>query len=304
MPRALRTSGHPEHLRRACTGRCVGWRIGPAVRHTSLVDRRGFLKRLGAGVAFAAAGGLAWHTYETKVERHEVTLPSLDRPLTVVFATDVHYGHFVPAGLVGRWVDRIVESRADLVLLGGDLVDQWSGRDRTALVRHLQRLRAPLGTYAVWGNHDHVAIPDLRRFGAELDEAGVHVLDNEGVLVRPDLWLAGIDDLRAGRPDLVAALSGRPDTAATLLLSHSPDVLPHVPADVGLTLAGHTHGGQVCLPGGVPVVTSSRYGRRFARGWVSAPSRAYVSRGLGVTLLPIRTFCSSELTVLHFVPQA
>jgi hypothetical protein len=90
--------------------------------------------------------------------------------------------------------------------------------------------------------------------------------------------------------------------AASHLLWHNPDLLPRVPPDVGLTLAGHTHGGQLCLPGGYPLFTSSRYGPRFAKGWVEGTARGDVSRGLGVSLLPIRFACPAELTLLEGSP--
>ena len=79
-------------------------------------------------------------------------------------------------------------------------------------------------------------------------------------------------------------------------------MLPEVPTDVGLTLSGHTHGGQVVLPGLGALQTSSRYGDRFLAGWVQGPARGYVSRGLGVTSIPVRINCPAELTILDLMP--
>ncbi len=121
--------------------------------------------------------------------------------------------------------------------------------------------------------------------------------------MRDDLYVAGLDDFRNGRPDLEATLGGRPDAGATVLLSHNPDVLPEVPIEIPLTLSGHTHGGQVVLPGVGALQTSSRYGDRFLAGWVEGPARGYVSRGLGVTSVPVRINCPAELTVLDLTPS-
>jgi predicted MPP superfamily phosphohydrolase len=130
---------------------------------------------------------------------------------------------------------------------------------------------------------------------------------NESVALRDDLTLAGLDDFRVGRPELDAALAGPAggDGVATVFLSHNPDVIPELPTDGGgidLLLAGHTHGGQVRLPGIGPLVTSSAYGARYASGWVPAPMPAFVSRGLGVTALPFRFACPAEIVVLDLVP--
>ncbi|MEJ2358658.1 MAG: metallophosphoesterase [Deinococcales bacterium] len=240
--------------------------------------------------------------YRFRVVQRSATLAGLTAPLRLTLLADLHFGPFIGAGSVAAWVAASNAARPDLVLLDGDLVDRRAG-DVAPLLRELAGLRASLGTYAVWGNHDHVRFGDLSGFAADLRSVGVEVLVNRGVAVRRALYLAGIDDLRRGRPDLAAALAGRPEGAATLLLSHNPDVLPEVPLDVGLTLCGHTHGGQVRLPFVGALVTSSRYGQRFAQGWVEGPARGYVTHGLGVSLLPIRVDCPAELTVLDLLPE-
>jgi hypothetical protein len=269
------------------------------------VNRRRFLTLLATVAAGLLAGRSIARAGRVVVERHVAPLAGLAAPLRVAFVADLHAGPYADGATLRRWVDAIAAERPELVLLGGDLVDQMSGPEaRASLLDAVAVLAPPLGAWAVWGNHDHHVVRDVAAFARELEVAGVGVLVNEAVRLREDLVVAGIDDLRAGRPDLPAALAGRPSDVATVLVSHNPDVLPKVPGDVGLTLAGHTHGGQVCLPGGVPIVTSSRFGRRFASGWVRAPGRGYVTRGLGVGWLPIRAFCPPELTVLELEPDA
>lgn len=237
--------------------------------------------------------------YRFQVDTIESRMIRLRTPLTVAWLADLHYGPFIREGSLAAWVDTTLALRSDLVLLGGDLVDYLQRGSLDPLLEQLSRIQAPLGVWGVWGNHDHHRLgPMIGDFEVALDAAGVRILRNRGALVRDDLFLAGIDDLRTGRPDLRAALAERPADVPCLLLSHNPDVLPAVPLSVDLTLCGHTHGGQVCLPGVGAVVTSSRYGRRFVSGWVEGPARGYVSRGLGVTHLPLRLGCPAELTHL------
>jgi predicted MPP superfamily phosphohydrolase len=270
------------------------------------VNRRSFLAR-GAALAVTAAVGSSHAqvsgTYPFEIAYQRAVLAGLRAPLRIAWLTDLHHGEFVRTASLQAWVDAALAETPDLVLLGGDLVDQTPGSepDAEAFVA-LARLRAPLGVWAVPGNHDHARFRGIAAYVDRLSDAGIETLVNRGVAVRPDLHLAGLDDLRNGRPDLGAALRGRPASAGTLLLSHNPDVLPEVPVDVGLTLSGHTHGGQVVLPGVGALVTSSRYGDRFLAGWVEGPARGYVSRGLGVTSLPIRVNCPAELTILELEP--
>lgn len=241
-----------------------------------------------------------------ELPRHRLPLPGLRRPLRVAQLSDLHLGPFVPAPRVRRWTDAATAARPDLVVVTGDLVDRRRPAAPERVARALARLRPPLGVWAVWGNHDHDAYPDgPAALRAALEAAGAGVLENDGVRLRDDLWLAGVDDLRRGAPDPARALAGAPDGAARLLLAHNPDGLPALASGAaGLALCGHTHGGQICAPGVGPLVTASRHGRRFAAGFVAAPVPAYVSRGLGVAgALPLRLGCLPELPLFELRPE-
>ena len=270
------------------------------------MDRRRFLTNAAVVAVTAAAGSAGAQvtgTYHFDVVRERAVLAGLRAPLRVAWLTDLHHGQHVRTRSVRAWIDAALDEAADLVLLGGDLVDHTPGADPDHdLFAQLARLRAPLGVLAVPGNHDHSRYRGIAPFASLLRDAGVEVLVNRAVSIRDDLHVAGLDDLRNGRPDLDATLRARPAAAATVLVSHNPDVLPNVPLDVGLTLSGHTHGGQVVLPGVGALYTSSRYGDRFLAGWVEGPARGYVSRGLGVTSFPVRINCPAELTILDLVP--
>jgi uncharacterized protein len=263
-------------------------------------------RRTLAFAAAAAGAALASHmivnSYRFRVERVQAHAPDLRDPVRVAFLADLHFGPFMRIGSVAAWVDAVGAAEPDLVLLGGDLVEGTSGVDTGPLLRELTRLRAPYGAFVIWGNHDHTRFPDLATFAGALERAGITVLRNRGVAVRDDLYVAGIDDYDVGEPDVEAALRARPQNSACLLVSHNPDALFMVPEDVDLTLCGHTHGGQVLIPGVGALVKSRGYGQLFARGWTRAPGLAYVSRGLGVGLVPMRLNCPPELTIVELLP--
>lgn len=258
----------------------------------------------GAAGAVGLGGHMLRSAYRFEVRRLQLTLPGLRRPLRLAQLSDLHIGPYMRRAQLRGWLDATAALQPDLIAFTGDLVDRWFRGDPAALGAELARLRAPLGTAAVWGNHDHHAFPDPAPLADALAGAGVRLLDNRWERLRDDLVLAGVDDLRQGRPDLDAALRGRPPGAATVLLCHNPDLLPEVPATVALTLAGHTHGGQVRLPLLGALLTSSHYGQRFAEGWVAGPALGFVSRGLGVSGLPIRLRCAPEVVLFDLRPPA
>lgn len=283
--------------------------------------RRRLLRALGtgAGLTLALGGAGAAQAYRFGVTEHRRTLPGLTRPVRVALLTDLHYGLYIAAGSVRAWVEATNAARPDLVLLGGDQLDYRLEASPDPLLAELRRLRAPLGVYGVWGNHDYGSFGryasrhlggarsdwDTRRESLRLAfaGAGVTILRDEGRALRDDLWLGGVDDLWHGKPDPARALGGA-GGRATLLLSHNPDLLPDLPLAAGLVLCGHTHGGQVRLPLiGAPVVPSD-YGQRYAMGWVGGAhgTPAYVSRGLGLSGLPFRNLCPPEIALFTLIP--
>ena len=273
------------------------------------LSRRAFLGYfLTGGVSFLAGHTLG-NVYHAEVTRHRLSLERLKSPLRVAHLSDLHYGPYLHAGSVRGWVRQAQAEEADLIVLTGDTVDRWSRGSLTPLIEALSGLSAPLGVWACLGNHDHY------RFGADipvlrdaLAEAGVTLLVNRGTLVRDDLYLAGVDDYSSGTPNLTAALGGAPGGAATLLMCHQPDYFPQMTLPADLTLAGHTHGGQVVLPVVGAPAHASDYGERYRQGWAPPPNarfgRAYVSRGLGVSFLPVRLNCPPELAIFDLEPPA
>ena len=272
------------------------------------LSRRAFLSYLLTGGVSLLAGRVAGNVYHAEVTRHRLSLRGLREPLRVVQLSDLHYGPYLRAGSVRAWVAQALAVQGDLIVITGDTVDRWSQGTLAPLVRALSALSAPLGVWACLGNHDHYRFgADLGALADALAEAGITLLVNRGTLLRDDLYLAGVDDLSSGTPDLAAALGGAPGGAATLLMCHQPDYFPLMTLPADLTLAGHTHGGQVVLPFVGAPVTSSAYGERYLQGWAPPPDggfgKAYVTRGLGVSTLPLRFNCPAELAVFDLEPE-
>jgi len=154
--------------------------------------------------------------------------------------------------------------------------------------------------FAVPGNHDHFWGADLGLWVAILQDHGVEVLLNRGVRLAhggDSLWLCGVDDLTEGTPDIRGALAGRRDCETTILVSHHPDFFfEAAAADVTLTLSGHTHGGQIRWRGRAPL-HHSRFG--YEQGWFEENDcRLYGGRGVGVTVLPIRSDAPPEIPIV------
>jgi uncharacterized protein len=161
--------------------------------------------------------------------------------------------------------------------------------------------RAPAGVVAVLGNHDGWF--DHDRVRQAVETIGIRVVEDTATRLNTPaglLWVAGISDLWTGRHDLSAALAAVTDDGIpVLLLTHNPDVFPLVPDRVTLTLAGHTHGGQVRLPFAGALVVPSRFGQRFAAGHVVEGGRhLFVATGVGTSILPVRFRVPPAVTLL------
>ncbi|WP_119268521.1 metallophosphoesterase [Taklimakanibacter deserti] len=293
------------------------------------MNRRKFFKWLGGlALSGAAVTGYAFGIepgFLLRVQRYALTPPGwpTDFKLRIAALADIHVGE---PYMSLRHVERVVETanalNPDLVLLLGDYAagHRWVTRKVTIkdTASVLARLKAPLGAHAILGNHDwwddrqaqkRRAGPCLYR--TALEAAGFPVYENDGVrLVHQDkhFWLLGLADQLAfiegrgrfaGIDDLDATLARVTDDAPVILMIHEPDAFTKVPSRVALTLAGHTHGGQVRLFGYSPVVPSA-YGNRFAYGHVVEDDRhLIVSGGLGCSILPVRFGVPPEIDLIE-----
>jgi hypothetical protein len=203
-------------------------------------------------------------------------------------------------------IAELVEAQhADLVCLLGDFVDPEVSFGRPVapelVAQPLGVIHAPLGVVAVLGNHDWRT--DGPRVTTALRDAGATVLENASVRVGDGargLWIAGLEDPTERVPDVTAALRDVPDGEPLLVLSHDPDLFPSIPAHAALTLAGHTHGGQVNLGSSLrALVIPSLFGDRYARGHVVEGGRhLYVTSGVGTSSHPVRFARPPEIVVL------
>ena len=237
------------------------------------------------------------------------------RGLKVALLTDLHVG--APHMSLGRLRDvvgRVNGESPDLVVITGDFV--IGGKDHEGgvlggtfvepepIAEELKSLTAPLGVYAVLGNHDWWY--DGERVARALRGAGLSVLENEAVRIERGgraFWLAGVADMWTRTPDVEGALRRAGADDPVILFTHNPDIFPEVPARVSLTLAGHTHGGQVNLPIVGRLVVPSTFGQRYAFGHVVEGARhLYVSGGVGTSIIPARFRVPPEAVVITLEP--
>ena len=269
---------------------------------------------------FAALAAWAFWLEPSSLTVHRVSLSvprwnDVQRGLRVAVLTDLHVGSpYMGLDKLRRVVARTNEEQPDLVLLLGDFViggkrDEGGTEggvvggefvEPEPIAAELKNLRAPLGVYAVLGNHDWWF--DGGRVTRALEGAGLVVLENGAVRVEHGgrgFWLAGVADLWTRKPDIEGALKQVNTDEPVVLFTHNPDIFPDVPSRVSLTLAGHTHGGQVNLPlMGRPMVPS-HFGQRYAFGHVVEDGRhLYVSGGVGTSIIPARFRVPPEIVIL------
>jgi predicted MPP superfamily phosphohydrolase len=242
-----------------------------------------------------------------RVRHVELCLPRWSAELDglrVALVADLHAGGpHIDEDAVTRVVERVNHERPDMIALLGDFVDPTvalGGRvPPQAVAARLTRLEAPLGSWAVLGNHDWKHEGEL--MPRALEDRGITVLENDAVPIGVDgLWAVGLADLALRRVDLEAALTPVPDDATVLVLAHNPDVFRRVPERVALTVAGHTHNSQVNVPGLRRLAIPSHFGLRYSGGHVVEDGRhLYVSAGIGEAGIPARLGAPPEITILH-----
>ena len=266
-------------------------------------EKRLFLARsLAVGVGGVVAGlsalGVRNALGAVQVKEVEVRLRGLPAALAgfkLVQISDVHVGALLRKDWVGHVVDRIRSLSPDLVAITGDLVDGTVDELREQ-VAPLGRLEAKHGVFFSTGNHDHYSGADA--WCAHLPTLGVQPLRNRRVSIAPGLELAGIDD-PSGAPDLTKALAGRDPSLALVLLAHQPRQFAEAARNgVGLTLSGHTHGGQIWPFSWLVALAQPYLAGLHARG----ESQLYVSRGTGFWGPPMRVLAPAEITLIRLQP--
>ncbi|MBI1918317.1 MAG: metallophosphoesterase [Planctomycetes bacterium] len=272
------------------------------------MNRRQFLKIALGASASTSALSLGYARLEAgwlRVQRQTIAVPRLPAPFagkTVALLADPHHGPFTSLQQIEAIVDTTNALRPDLVALAGDYVVESRGHVYIApCLRELGRLRAPLGVFAVPGNHDHW--DDIALTHQAIRDNGIIDVTNAGCWVEWDgvrLRVGGVDDLWTGKQHLSAALGDATADDACLLLCHNPDYVETLrDRRVGLVLSGHLHGGQIVVPGLGYHCLPSKYGTKYLHGLVRTPyTQVFVSRGLGTTGLPFRFRCRPEIDLL------
>lgn len=251
------------------------------------------------------ASGLYWrglkNAADVRVRSTDLvfdTLPRAFDSFTLLHISDLHAD--MNSGAMHRLTELLPLLSYDICVLTGDFRGATFGPFDAAVEGMGQicaLLRAPV--YGVLGNHDTI------RMVPALEDLGIRMLLNECVSVsRGDqqIYLAGIDDAHFYRVDNIEkAASAIPPDSFTILLSHTPEVYRHAAhAGFDLLLSGHTHGGQICLPGSVPITLDSVLPRRFGAGlWRFHEMTGYTSVGVGSSVVPIRLNCPPEITLHH-----
>lgn len=249
--------------------------------------------------------GLYWrgcrNAENIQVRHHDVRRPELPTAFdgfTILHLSDMHVD--ISQGAMQRLIELLPGVRYDICVLTGDFRGKTFG-PFDATLEGLARVRAHLKdpVYGVLGNHDTVCmVPGMEEMGIRmlLNEAATIVLGNQRIHV------AGIDDAHYYRVDNIEkAASQFPHTEFSILLSHTPEIYRQAAhADFNLLLSGHTHGGQICLPGSIPLTLDSVLPRHMGSGsWKYHDMVGYTSVGAGSVIVPVRLNCLPEITLHH-----
>jgi predicted MPP superfamily phosphohydrolase len=234
---------------------------------------------------------------DLRLERVRLQLPRWSAgKVRVAFLTDWHLNEPPDRRRMTRAIELAVAEKPDLILLGGDYMSatqDWRLRMLAQNLRELKETRLPVA--GVLGNHDYSAIHS-ERVPQAFTAAQVPLLRN-GAVEFDGLQIVGVDDCLRGTPEPGFILNDRYEKN-TICLLHEPDFLPTIPAGPSLVLSGHSHGGQICLPGGIPIRLPEG-ARDYPGGVYEREGRyIYVSRGIGMTGLRARMFCPPEVTIL------
>lgn len=257
---------------------------------------------------------LAWPFIEPfTLETESVSMTAADLPqgigqLRIVYATDIHKGGLYTDSRLASLISHINTCNADIVLLGGDYATDSAGA--IEFFRTMPRIHSRYGVFAVLGNHDRT-IPEsnLTTLRSVMQSAGVTPLINVVSRVRigvNDIYIAGIDDVDNGRPDLRSVASQVNAGDYVIFLCHSPAIIPEALQAVDqngrtgwfdLGLFGHTHGGQIAVIG--PLLKDDGVPDEFTQGWFKRNrTDLLVSRGVGTSGLPVRLFCSPQIHLI------
>ncbi|HPF88003.1 MAG TPA: metallophosphoesterase [Candidatus Limiplasma sp.] len=253
----------------------------------------------------------AFHVTVDEYTTDVKNLPSNLRNLKVVYLSDIHQNSWDSQSRTNKIVKKVNSLSADLVLLGGDYA--MDAESAISFFETLPLIQSRLGVYAVLGDYDRSeSAADQRKLLDAMAKAGITPLVNEVISIKVGqayLYIAGIDDIKNGDPDIEGVAAQLSEDDFVILLGHDPDMLPDaedaVDADGGthwfdLALFGHTHGGQITLFG-KPVLSvfNPKESSRYLSGWFTENrAEILVSNGIGTLYVPMRLFAPAEI---HYI---
>ena len=284
-----------------------------------LSGRKKKIGLIALGLFLAACGGIFLWGFVIEPDRLVVTettivipqWPSTFDRMRVVLISDLHVGSpHITIEKLRQIVATINDRQPHLILIAGDFViqDVLGGEfvEPEAIAAELKNLRARDGVFAVLGNHDWWYDGD--RITRALDSAGIRVLENDVAQIQREgqaIWIAGLADLWTRKPLITDTLAKIPERAIVIVLTHQPDIFPQIPSSVPLTLAGHTHGGQVNLPFLGRRVVPSQFRERYAIGHIEENGHhLFVTPGIGTSIIPVRFRVPPEISIITITPDA
>jgi uncharacterized protein len=274
-------------------------------------NRRKFIGLAAAGAAAIGADALFVEPNRPEIVRQDISLrrwPVQLEGLTIALLSDIHYDPYFSSHPLHAAIDMVNDLHPDLIALTGDFAtqpligddDEKAASVAAPCAQLLRRLHAPLGLWAVLGNHDWFTDPAF--VIDSLRAVGIPVLGNRSAAIDHKgarFWLSGVNDVMSQTSDLKTTLADVPRDEATILLAHEPDYADFVSRHpVDLQLSGHSHGGQVRFPFLPPLYLPALARKYYGGLYKIGDLILYTNRGLGTIVLPIRLNCPPEITFL------
>jgi predicted MPP superfamily phosphohydrolase len=272
-----------------------------------VISRRKFLKYI-LGTGFLVGIGIPVYSHYIErfwVDTNRITLrfsnlPQSFRKIKILHFSDVHLGYYFGIDDLTKLAAYMQQIQPDMICFTGDLVEKHLEQLQKS-VPVLSKLTAPLGKYAILGNHDYWIDPNA--VVRTLTDSGFTVLINSHAMIERDgdrIYVTGLDDILYGNPNMEKSLEGIPENVFNILLAHEPDFADHASQyPVQLQLSGHSHGGQIRIPFYGHLITPPM-GSKYVDGINHVGDlTVYTNRGIGTTGVPYRFSCRPEVTVIE-----
>ncbi|EOO19424.1 MULTISPECIES: metallophosphoesterase [Bacillus cereus group] len=285
--------------------------------HVKKEQKKSILKKFIISLISILMISISFYFYATEIERrlvsvtwNEIEAPTIPKEFNnkkILQFSDVHLGPEFTLKQLDNLVEKMNELCPDIVVFTGDLIDKFGSynEEREEAKEILRKIHAPLGKYAVFGNHDRGGGGSLfyKRY---MEEAGFSVLVNDVQKIKVEngkyITISGLDDLLLGKPQIDSTLKNLRQQDFNMLLVHEPDVVDKVAGyPVDFQISGHSHGGQVQIPFVGPLITT-KLAEKYVEGMYELEGKSkslylYVNRGIGTTRMPVRFWSVPELSV-------